>query len=95
MVNCLKNLCRVEEALSLLNEHLQIQPNSHEALLLKGMTLSDQSTYCIDSEKYNEAIMTFDQVLKLNDRKFNTKALEQMIKSRICERDFYSAYHLI
>lgn len=39
--------------------------------------------------------MAYDQLIKLNDRKYNTKALECMIRARICERDFYSAYHLI
>ena len=39
--------------------------------------------------------MTLDQAIKLGDKKLNTKALELMIRARICERDFYSAYHLI
>lgn len=45
MVNCLKGIHRMDEAVSLLNEHIACQPNSHEALLLKGMVLSDQSTF--------------------------------------------------
>ena len=36
MVNCLKTLSRVEEALGLVNEYLSVFGNNGEALILKG-----------------------------------------------------------
>lgn len=44
----------------------------------------------------SEALLSFDQTLKLdNNASYVAKAVEEILKIRINEKDFYEAYHVV
>lgn len=44
----------------------------------------------------SEALLNFDETIKLdNNQTFVSKAVEEILKIRITEKDFYEAYHMV
>ncbi|CAD8068857.1 unnamed protein product [Paramecium sonneborni] len=88
-IYCYIELQSLDRAMEAINQILLSDPNSSEALFMKGQIY-------INKGQLNEAILSFEQSIKQNNsRKAVTKSLQEIAKIKIDQKDFYSAYYTL